>query len=197
MSSDPVADMKDKMSGLVSNISTGGITDNLDKIMANIMDGDVGSRGEAYTVAQFFLLACIVVGGIPFVGDALMLLLGPGLLLTGAGVTVISLNDLGASLSPWPVPASGSSLQTGGLYGELRHPTYAGLLAMAAGLSILSGSATRLLLTAILFYVLDVKSEYEEKALLETYPEYATYQATVTSKFFPESVIQELPWMKE
>ena len=190
-----LSELQNKLQNLLGSINADGLTENLDAIKSNVISGELGSRGETYAVAQLLVLGCILGGGVPFAGDAAMFLLGPGLLFAGAGVIFVSVNDLGDSLSPWPVP-SGNGLKTGGLYAEMRHPTYAGLLAACAGGSIVTDSATRLLLTALLFYSLDVKSDYEEEELLMKYPEYATYQATVTSKFFPESIINQLPWMK-
>jgi protein-S-isoprenylcysteine O-methyltransferase Ste14 len=191
-----LADLQTKVQDLVANINTDGLMTNLDTIKSNVLDGEIGSRGELYALAQGAILVCILGGGIPFVGGPLMFLLGPGLLLAGAGVVVIASNDLGASLSPWPVPAASCNLETGGLYSEMRHPMYGGLLAACAGLSIVSGSATRLLLTAVLWYGLDVKSDYEEDALMKAFPtEYGAYQALVTSKFFPASITEQLPWM--
>jgi protein-S-isoprenylcysteine O-methyltransferase Ste14 len=198
MTETPFAGLQDKVNELVGNLKNAdGLNFDVDAIKANIMDGDFGSRGETYTVAQFALLGCILGGGIPLIGDALMLLLGPGLLLAGAGLLIVSLSDLGDSLSPWPVPPSGGGLRTDGVYSEMRHPMYAGSLAAAAGLSIVTGSATRLLLTAVLWYALDLKSDFEEKGLVAKFPEYATYQATVPSKFLPATIVRELPWMKD
>lgn len=196
MADKPLADLQEKVQELMGSLNTDGLTSNMDAIKANLMQGSIGSRGETYTIAQFALLGCILGGGIPILGDALMLLLGPGLLVAGAAVVLLSLNDLGDALSPWPVPSE-NGIKTGGLYSEMRHPMYAGSLAACAGLSIITGSATRLLLTAALLYMLDIKSDYEEKELVMKYPDYAKYQATVRSKFFPDTIMRELPWMKE
>ncbi|KAI2492386.1 isoprenylcysteine carboxyl methyltransferase [Fragilaria crotonensis] len=198
MAETPFAGLQDKVQELMGSLkSADGLNFDIDAVKTNIMDGEFGSRGETYTVAQFALLGCIVGGGIPIIGDVVMFLLGPGLLLAGAALLIVSLSDLGDSLSPWPVPPSGGNLRTDGVYSEMRHPMYAGSLAAAAGLSIVTGSATRLLLTAILWYALDLKSDFEEKGLIAKFPEYATYQATVPSKFLPATIVRELPWMKD
>jgi protein-S-isoprenylcysteine O-methyltransferase Ste14 len=196
MADKPLADLQEKVQELMGSLNTDGLTSNMDAIKANLQQGTLGSRGESYTIAQFALLACILGGGIPILGDALMLLLGPGLLIAGAAVVLISFNDLGDALSPWPVPSE-NGIKTGGLYSEMRHPMYAGSLAACAGLSIITGSATRLLLTAALLYMLDIKSDYEEKELVMKYPDYDKYQATVRSKFFPDTLMRQLPWTKE
>jgi protein-S-isoprenylcysteine O-methyltransferase Ste14 len=183
----------------LANVDLSGFR-NLDfnQIKDNVMgDGKFGERGEAYFAAQAALMLCVVLGGVPLVGDFLMLLLGPGLLLAGLGVSVVSVKDLGSSLSPWPKPAESAELKTDGLYAYVRHPMYAGVLAACAGLGIVTGSATRLLLTAVLLYVLDVKSDYEEAQLVEAYPGYKAYQAKVTNKFFPQEVLDQMPWMNQ
>jgi protein-S-isoprenylcysteine O-methyltransferase Ste14 len=175
----------------------------LDNLRSRVVgEGNWGERGEAYFAAQAAVLLCVVLGGIPVVGDALMLLLGPGLLLAGLATLALSFRDLGDSLSPWPVPASAeegnTGLKTGGLYAYVRHPMYAGLLAACAGLSIVSGSAVRLLLTAALLYVLEVKSDYEEGELAKAFgAEYERYRASVTNKFFPQEVLDKMPWMNK
>ena len=88
---------------------------------------------------------------------------GPGLLLGGLVVAAASLGDLGSdSLSPFPAPPRGAILKTDGLYAKMRHPLYTGLLMTMAGLSIATNNADRLLLTAVLWYLLDVKSDKEE-----------------------------------
>ena len=199
MAETPFAGLQDKVQEVMGSLKNGDMMKlDMDVVKANLMDGEVGSRGEAYAIAQFILLACIVGGGIPLVGDALLFLLGPGLLLAGAGILFLSVSDLGNSISPWPVPPStGGGLKTDGVYSEMRHPMYAASLAAAAGLSIVTGSATRLLLTAILLYALDLKSDFEEEQLVLKFPEYATYQATVPSKFIPATIMRVLPGMKE
>jgi hypothetical protein len=43
-----------------------------DRVVSNIKgDGEpLGSRGEYYTIAQFALIFCIAIGGIPYAGPA-------------------------------------------------------------------------------------------------------------------------------
>jgi hypothetical protein len=43
----------------------------------------VGERGEQYVVAQFSLFLFIAIGGLPLVGDAVLPILGPTLILSG------------------------------------------------------------------------------------------------------------------
>jgi len=168
-----------------------------DSILDNMMSGEFGSRGEIYFVAQAVLVACIVVGGIPVVGDFVTFLLGPVLLLAGIAVAITGATQMGSSLSPWPVPSNevtSTGLITSGLFDKVRHPIYAGLLAACAGLSVTTGDATRLLLTAILLYALDVKTDYEEAELQKIFPDYDNYKQDVPNKFFPHELLDLLPW---
>jgi protein-S-isoprenylcysteine O-methyltransferase Ste14 len=93
---------------------------------------------------------------------------GPGLLLGGTVIALKAFGDLGSdSLSPFPSPPSGASLKMDGVYGQMRHPMYTGLLMVMAGLSIASNSADRLLLTALLWFLIDIKAYKEEGTLCQ------------------------------
>lgn len=167
-------------------------------VLKNLNDDSVafGDKGEFYFIAQALLVVCIVLGGIPFVGDALSVLLGPVSILGGLGVAALSVLDLGSdSLSPFPATTSTSTLKTTGIYQELRHPMYTGLLLIMLGLAIATDSATRLVLTLVLGYLLEIKSTKEEEFLVQRFPaEYKDYQQTVTEKFFPKTIMKQLPW---
>jgi protein-S-isoprenylcysteine O-methyltransferase Ste14 len=170
------SDFGDAVTKSLGNLSNFG--DNFDQIKANVMEGEFLKRGEEWFATQAFLVLCIIFGGVPVIGNTLMLLGGPGLLLAGVYVLLVSVSDMGGSLSPWLKPPASpeSELITSGLFAKMRHPVYSGLLSTMAGLSLLSGSADRLLLTGILFYVLDVKSAKEEQAMLEQYgSDYSNY----------------------
>lgn len=166
-------------------------------VQKNLMDGEFGKRGEGYVIAQVAVSLFLFVGFIPIVGDLVFLLLGPLLCLAGLAVMILGVTDLGDALSPWPVPApSSTGLKTSGLYAQMRHPLYAGVLATAAGFSIWTGSATRLLLTAILLYVFELKTEYEEEELMQRFPDYKEYRENVKGKFVPRALVEQMPWAK-
>eukprot|EP00548_Thalassiothrix_antarctica_P002099 CAMPEP_0194130292 /NCGR_PEP_ID=MMETSP0152-20130528/1362_1 /TAXON_ID=1049557 /ORGANISM="Thalassiothrix antarctica, Strain L6-D1" /LENGTH=194 /DNA_ID=CAMNT_0038824763 /DNA_START=165 /DNA_END=749 /DNA_ORIENTATION=- len=190
MADEPSPDLPTRVQNFISNFELDDISENVDAVRSNVLDGQLGSRGELYFVSQIVLVLCILGGGVPFIGDLLFLLFGPGILITGLGVTLISLVDLGDSLSPWPVP-SDNGIKTSGIYAEIRHPTYAGLIAACIGISIISGSATRLLLTFALFSLLNTKAEKEEVEILKKYPDYADYQKKVKGRFFPDDLVPD------
>ena len=185
------------ISSLVTKLEdlTGVDLDNLGvAVKENIQSGDVGERGEAYVVAQFSLLLCIALGTVPFVGDALSFTLGPGLVGVGLVLVYKAAVDLGTNLSPWPTPTDpntgrGSLIDTG-IYSLMRHPMYSGLIFGMAGLSVATDSALRLLLTALLYLVLDAKADYEESKLIEIYGnEYLYYMLKVQDKIIPFSLL--------
>jgi len=182
----PIDEMKDKLVAVMDQ-------DKANQILGNMLSGEFGKRGEAYVATQVFLVLCILFGGLPVLGDALNFICGPILIALGAGVCALGIIDMGASLSPWPVP-TGDDLITEGIYSKMRHPIYSGLLAIMAGFSIVTGSAPRLLLTAALWYALDLKSDYEEKQLVEEFDEYEAYREQVPGKFFPQEIVAILPW---
>ena len=157
----------------------------------NKKQGNVGERGEQYVIAQFSLLLFIAIGGVPFIGNADELLsdiVGPAMILLGIILVYTSVIDLKNNLSPWPIPTqqSGSSIVDDGIYSYIRHPMYAGVLVGMIGLSLWTESFLRLLLTILLFLVLDAKSEYEETKLIDTYGLlYEDYMIKVPGKFYP------------
>ncbi|GAX16413.1 hypothetical protein FisN_10Hh345 [Fistulifera solaris] len=201
-----VTQMRNKFDQLRNNLpsfDTNKLMESSNALKENLMSGEFGTRGEGYVIAQFSLMAFIVVGTIPFLGDVLTIVLGPGMLLSGIAVMVLAVQDIGSALSPWPVPNSSTELKTDGIYSQVRHPMYAGVIAAFAGYSLITGSAWRLLLTVALWYVLEEKAKYEEEQLQQAFPgTYQAYQKQVEGKFLPsdwslETVMTFLPNKKE
>ncbi len=88
-----------------------------ESVKENILEGEVGERGETYVVAQFSLLFFIAIG----VGEYLVTtILGPVLIIAGLILVYKSAADLKDNLSPWPVatdPKAGrGSLIENGIY---------------------------------------------------------------------------------
>mmetsp|Transcript_15313 Transcript_15313/g.34216 ORF Transcript_15313/g.34216 Transcript_15313/m.34216 type:complete len:314 (-) Transcript_15313:46-987(-) len=168
-------------------------------VKTNVLSGEFGERGEQYVIAQFGLLLCIAIGTVPYFGDILALALGPALIGGSLVIVYRAAADLGTNLSPWPVPAdpssddgSGSLIDTG-IYSYVRHPMYSGLILGMAGLSMATDSATRLLLTIALYFVLDAKADFEEAKLIQTYgDEYVDYMFKVKGKLIPNAAISLL-----
>lgn len=154
----------------------------VNQVASNVQAGEVGQRGEAYVIGQFALIFFILIGGVPVIGDPLMVLAGPGLFLGGCAVCLLSVVDLGSdSLTPFLTPTDSGSLKQDGVYALIRHPIYSGLIAIMAGLSIVTNSADRLLLTVALYFLIDMKASMEEDYLNEKYAtDYEDYMVSNT-----------------
>ncbi|CAN0201158.1 unnamed protein product [Scytosiphon promiscuus] len=156
----------------------------IEGVKINTPAGVSGERGEAWAAAQVGILLFVILGNLPFLGGSLEVLAGPGLLLGGAGLALVSALQLGRNFSPWPEPAEGGVLNTTGVYSLCRHPMYAGLVAFSLGLGFTTDSFTRIALACLLGYVLDRKAGLEEEKLVAVHPAYKTYKEEV-SKFVP------------
>ena len=157
-------------------------------------DEKFGSRGELFVAAQGVLILSIVLGGLPFINnDVLSMGIGSSLILIGLITMFLSGKELGGSLSHWAIPVEksegGEGLVSSGVYSQVRHPMYTGLLSAMAGLAVATNSAPRLALTLALFYILNNKAVHEEKSLEDLYPEYGEYKNTVKGKIIPHDFL--------
>lgn len=140
----------------------------------------------AFVAVQLLLL--VVIGLAP-AGDAwtargAVASIADALQLVGSVVLVLGLVSLGRSLTPLPTPVPHGILQTGGLYRAVRHPIYAGLLALVAGVSIRSGSPLVAAASVGLIGLFAAKARWEEGRLRARYPGYDAY-ARRTPRFVP------------
>ena len=67
-------------------------------------------------------------------------IVSPGMRVIGAVVLAAAMVNLGRSLTPLPTPIEHGMLRVGGLYRSVQHPIYAGVMALAIGVSIRSAS---------------------------------------------------------
>jgi protein-S-isoprenylcysteine O-methyltransferase Ste14 len=102
----------------------------------------------------------------------------------GAIILVTSFVRLGKSLTANPVPKDDGVLVTSGLYGRVRHPIYFGLLVLAAGVVLDAGWWPQIIIALMLYFLLNIKAQFEEDLLRKKYPEYKAY-ALRTPRFFP------------
>lgn len=102
----------------------------------------------------------------------------------GIAIALLAVLQLNTSLSPFPTPRKGSQLINTGLYKFVRHPIYTGILLTLFGYGMYTASAYKLIITLVLLLIFYFKSNYEEKRLLETFPDYREYQKT-TGRFLP------------
>ena len=103
----------------------------------------------------------------------------PGLVVLGIGLMNLwTIRD-----SP-PDPGKGGELRSTGLYRYVRHPIYTGVMALAVGSAIPSGSLAIATTTLALVAWLVLKARWEERRLEMRYPAYAAYAAR-TPRFIP------------
>ncbi|WP_159448864.1 isoprenylcysteine carboxylmethyltransferase family protein [Demequina sp. NBRC 110053] len=108
---------------------------------------------------------------------------GIALIVVGAAGVLGSGRNLGASLTPSPVP-NRAGLAASGLYRWVRHPMYSALVLICLGVAVGSGSAWCYASIVVLALFFDVKARLEERYLVEAYDGYAAYAAR-TGKFVP------------
>ena len=149
----------------------------------------LGPRGEGWVILQAALLVALMLMAVlgpswpesawaplAFIGAAAM---GGGVFLSLAGS-----QRLGRALTPFPRPAASQTLRDDGIYGQVRHPIYGGVLLLAMGLTALT-SPWCAVPTAALALLFDRKRRREETWLVEAYPAYEDYRRRVTRVFWP------------
>ena len=146
------------------------------------------SRGYFYVAVQFLLIALLFTAPRqpePYgaFSDALGIV-GVAVIALGAVILVTSFVRLGRSLTANPVPKEDGVLVTSGLYGRVRHPIYFGLLVLAIGVVLDAGWWPQIVIALMLYFLLNIKAQFEEDLLRKKYPEYKAY-AQKTPRFFP------------
>ena len=103
-------------------------------------------------------------------------LLGLLFVVVSGGLALAAFRSLGRSFRVAPAPKQEATMVTQGIYGTLRHPMYTAIVSLAIGTFLLRSSWEVGVSAAalVLFYLL--KARYEEKLLLEHYPEYGKYR---------------------
>lgn len=130
--------------------------------------------GEGTAAAWFLAYAgtlagavVAIVAGAPTGRFALGLLI----VLAGAGLRAVSLRALGRFFSHLVVIREGHALVTTGPYRFLRHPLHVGLVAMIAGMAVVSGTAWAGALVALAVATAWVRERKEEAVLARVFGE--------------------------
>ena len=148
----------------------------------------MGERGTGWVVAQFVLMAVILVAALapPAWPDGtwwLRLVFGALLIAAGLTFAIKARKALGRAFTPFPKPIP-TGLVTSGPFAVVRHPIYTGLLAAFCGYALLTSIAA-LAVTGVLLVLWLGKSSVEERLLGEAYPDYAAYTARVRCRLIP------------
>lgn len=139
----------------------------------------MGQRGASWVLVQAALLLLLFFApadSAPWAYEGGARLAGWIAGLVGVLIFLWSAFNLGRSLTPFPRPLADGELVTHGAYRLVRHPMYLAVLLVSLGLSLMTMSTMRLLVTLLLFIFFDLKSRREERWLVEHYPAYRQYQ---------------------
>jgi protein-S-isoprenylcysteine O-methyltransferase Ste14 len=151
-----------------------------------ITSGKEEDRSNRWVIVAFSIIG-LAIGFVPAYTDRINFLTFGGDPVRWLGVALFG---IGGALRIWPVYVLGNrfsglvaiqpshQLMTSGIYGVIRHPSYAGLLINSVGWSLAFRSGAGLFLTALLVPVLLSRIQSEE-ALLSSYfgMEYETYRS--------------------
>lgn len=154
-------------------------------------DKDFGSRGEIIVMIQFILMTLILLGKVPLLQHLINFIFGPVLFLCGIGMTTLAIKELNTTsftALTHPVPKQkGGKMITTGIYSYMRHPVYTGNMACLIGLSLMTQSSMRLFLSMIYLFVVDRKSNEEERNMEREFGVgvYQRYREEVRGKFIP------------
>jgi len=110
---------------------------------------------------------------------------GLALFILGLFVVFASLFNLDKSLTAYPTPKIDGKLISTGFYRLVRHPIYSGLTFTFLGYALYRESWYKIIITVILTVLFHFKTQYEEKKLIEKYPDYPDYK-NKTGKFLPK-----------
>jgi protein-S-isoprenylcysteine O-methyltransferase Ste14 len=107
-----------------------------------------------------------------------------GVIITAIGARALDVLDLAGVRQVQPTSPPQAPLETGGLYGLVRHPLYFGWALLVFGAPDMT--FTRLVFAVVSTLYLMIAIPFEERSLIETFgPEYASYQRRVRWRMFP------------
>lgn len=109
---------------------------------------------------------------------------GLAIALVGFSISLLSVIQLGGSLSVFPSPKKGIQLIETGVYAYFRHPIYSGIIATTWGYGLFSENGSRLIIALTLLLLFYFKAQYEETRLQKKFTNYSNYQKK-TWMFFP------------
>ena len=145
------------------------------------------SRGGAWVLVQFFLMASVIAMGVIFHGDGARLpviVAGTGLFIAGGYFGIAGVAVLGRNRTPFPQPREGSQLVQHGVYAQVRHPLYASVMLASLGWSLIWQSWPALIAALTLIPFFHLKARCEERWLRDSFAEYANYARNVP-RFLP------------
>lgn len=126
-------------------------------------------RSDLLVLAQFALLALLLLPGAPLWSSPWITALAVALGVIGGVLAVAGIVKLGKNIVPWVAPKPGAPLETGGVYRFTRNPIYLGILVGSAGWVLWRARIELLIVWALLLVVLTVKAHVEQRHLLAAF----------------------------
>ena len=110
-----------------------------------------------------------------------------GLMLCGLGCycVIAAFQQLEKNASPFPSPVKNGRFIQSGLYKQVRHPIYSGMIFMTLGYGVYCQSYWKLGIGLLLWLLLYFKSRYEEALLARRFVFYNAYRKG-RNRFFPK-----------
>ena len=122
-------------------------------LLTNIRHGEYGKRGEEIVFIQLTLLGFIFFGMNSFLTIGIRVL-SLSAFFYGHSLLFRGILDLKNNFSPYIDPGKNHTLVTTGIYEQVRHPIYGGLLLLALGVSIIAKDVYKLFVTILLGVIL-------------------------------------------
>ncbi len=143
-------------------------------------------RGGWWVVAQFLWFGAIVIAlTANRAAPPLLVAAGWALIAIAIGFAGSGLYILRDKLTAMPAPVDDAVLHRHGPFAVVRHPIYTGVILGFLGLAVKGANPLAVLLAAALIPFFYAKSGYEERLLVERFPDYADYQRTVPHRLIP------------
>ena len=137
------------------------------------------NKGRLFAFAQFLLLSLMFIA-LYFrrLQTSSNILRFPGFALVVSGLIIGSWAVISyrQKITVNPYPLEDVKLRTGGIYGKIRHPMYFSVFLFVSGWCIYFFSLYSMLFVLITLAFLIMKIRFEEKQLIEKFPQYQEYK---------------------
>lgn len=141
-------------------------------------------------VIQFVLAGVLLAAFLifPMIHSPILRALGYGLIIAGLLLIYLAIRTHGQTNNSLPnvapTPHDTAQLVHTGIYAQIRHPIYSGVLLASLGAALVHGHVVGLAIWAVLVAFFTYKSMYEERLLQQRYPDYVDYKK-YTGRFAP------------
>lgn len=126
-------------------------------------------RSDWLVIAQFVLLALLLLPGAPLGSSVWLTVAAIVLGLVGAALATAGVITLGPDIVPWVAPKKDAALRTTGVFRLTRNPVYLGILIGGFGWTLWRARIEVLIVWVLLLVVLVIKAHVEQRFLLAAF----------------------------